>query len=273
MKTSQRGKDAIIAEESFRAFAYPDPYSPLAKATRKIRWGFKPASDILPTLEPAVRKLSGSPWTCGMGQTQGVTPDTTMTMAQALADLDASLPKYESLVNSACATQTTQGQFDALIILAWNCPSAVSQSSSIIKAHNRGDYRAAAKAFELYIKSRGEDSPVLLERRKREASMYLSASPFPDRADTCPDSIAHMPPQTVDAERPLTRSKINIASATAGISATLASVQPVVDAINAFKSGVEGLGPWVIPIALVAIVALSGFVIWQRVDMRRRGIV
>ncbi len=266
MKTSPQGKAEILAIEQFREYAYPDPLSPLAKATRGKPWGFKTAVSILATVPEHLRALDGTPWTCGIGQTQGVTPNTRMSKGQALADLDISLPRYEQMVLSACTLPPTQPQFDALVCLAWNCPSAVLPSSSIIKAHNRGDTQAAAKAFELYNKSRGVPSTALLTRRKREATLYL-------QSDSMALSTLDLSPQQVDPEKPLTRSKINIASATAG---TVASVSAASEALRAFsdlRDGIASLGTWLLPLGLLSIVGLCGFIVWQRYDLRRRGVV
>jgi len=260
MRTSARGLDAIEASEAYREYAYPDPESALAKATRGVRWGFSPARTLMATLPPEKRKLSPAPWTVGFGQTAGVDMDSMMTIAEARLDLHHSIGKYETMVNAACSLEPTQNQFDALVNLAWNCPVAVRADSSIIKAHNRGDFAAAAKAFDLYCKSKGVVNQSLLARRRRESAMYLE------------HAVESQPsPQVVDEPKPLTASKINMAQTAAGATAGIAAVNEVVTSINSFKAGIEGLGQWVLPIALVAIVALCAFTVWQRAQMRKSG--
>lgn len=39
------------------------------------------------------------------------------------------------------------------------------------------------------------------------------------------------------------------------------------------KEGVSSLGTWLVPMACIAVVILCGFTIWQRLDLRKRGIV
>jgi GH24 family phage-related lysozyme (muramidase) len=269
-RLSPVGRNKLKGSESFREFAYPDPYSPLALATKRQRWGFVAAAVILAGLPADVAALSGKPWTCGYGQTNGVTLGTRMTLAEAEADLDSSLLRYEALVDKACTLEPTQGQFDALVQLAWNCEAALNPAkSTVVKAHNRGDFAAAAKAFELYCKSNGKDSAALLARRKREGADYLAGSEL----DPVGEALPLVSPQVVDAERPLTRSKINLAQAGTAAIATVTGASEVLKTVGDFKDSVAGLGEWFVPMACLAVVGLCGFTIWQRWDMRRRGVV
>lgn len=270
---SEHALAGLRASESLRLFAYPDPVSPLAQATRSIklaRWGYKPAADILAALPNNLRALSGQPWTVGYGQTRGITPASRMTAEQAERDLREHIGRYEALVNRACTLTPTQGQFDALVQLAWNCEAAVAPTSSIITAHNRGDWLAASRAFDLYCKAGGKVNEGLLARRRREGAEYLAASP------TAPDqqgALAGLSVQTVDPETPLTASHINRASVAAGATAALTGASQVLDALNAVKTGAASLGAWLVPAACLAIVAVCAYIVWERVDMRRKGIV
>ena len=47
MQTSRRGIAAIQQFEAYRMYAYPDPASPLARATAGKPWGMMPARNIL----------------------------------------------------------------------------------------------------------------------------------------------------------------------------------------------------------------------------------
>lgn len=269
MKTSTAGAAALKSREGLRAFAYPDPESALAKATPRASWGRMPARVIMRSLPAKVQELSASPWTVGYGQTWGVTIDTEMDEDAAERDLALHLTHYEDLVNAACTRKPTQGQFDALVSLAWNVEVAVSPKSSIIKAHNRGDWPAAARAFELYCKSGGREVPALLVRRKAEGADYLAASPV-HQEDT---TMADLSPQAVDAEKPMAASKINIAQAGAGAIASIGAVTEVLNAVGQLKEGVAGLGAWLLPAACIAVVALCVYTIWERMGLRKRGIV
>lgn len=270
MRASEKGRDALRGLEGMRVFAYPDPRSALAEATPGKRWGFKLAQEILDSLPATVSTLDGKPWTVGYGQTQGVTKDTVMSVGQANANLAESLPRYEALVSSSCTRIPTQNQFDAMVCLAWNVEAAVSKSSSVIKAHNRGDFTSAAKAFDLYCKSKGKVDEALLARRRKEAAIYLT--PDNDSAEPM-DPMAQVSPQAVDAPKPLTSSKINLAQAGTATIATVTGATEVLKTVGDFQESVQAIGPWLVPIACVAVVALCLFTIWQRYDLRKRGVV
>lgn len=270
MRTSEKGRDALRGFEGMRVFAYPDPRSALAKATPGKRWGFKKAQEILDILPQEVRSLSGAPWTVGYGQTKNVTKDTVMSVGQANTDLAESLPRYERLVSMSCTRIPTQNQFDALVCIAWNVEAAVGKDSSIIKAHNRGDHASAAKAFTLYCKSKGAVDDALLARRRKEAAIYLT----PDNDSSEPmDPMAQVSPQSVDAPKSLLKSKINLAQAGTATIATVTGATEVLKTVGDFQEALQAIGPWIVPIACFAVVALCAYTIWQRYDLRKRGVV
>jgi lysozyme len=132
----------------------------------------------------------------------------------------------------------------------------------MLKRHNAGDFTAAARAFAMWNKSNGQVMGGLIARRAEEAALYLT--PVEEA-----DPIA----QSVDVEKPMTASTINKASVVAGGTASLAAVSQTLSAVNEVKYGIESLGSWVVPLLLVAVVGLCGFIIWQRWDMRQKGIV
>lgn len=269
MNANEKGLDLIREFESLRIFAYPDPMSPLAKATPGKRWGFKKATEILSVLHAELSGLSGAPWTVGYGQTQGVTEDTVMSATEADADLRVSIGRYERLVSASCTRIPTQNQFNALVCLAWNCEVAVAESSAIIQAHNRGDFASAANAFTLYNKSKGKVVEGLTTRRMAEASVYLA----PDDVGQMVDPMTQVSAQVVDAPKPLTASKINIAQVgTIGVT-TITGVTEVLKSVTDFKDTLTALGPWMVPVACASIIGLCLFTIWQRNDLRKRGVV
>lgn len=74
--------------------------------------------------------------------------------------------------------KTDQPKFDALEALAFNIGCGGFLRSTVLREHNRGDYRAAAKAFGLWNKERINGKLVvskgLVNRRAKEAALYLS---------------------------------------------------------------------------------------------------
>lgn len=233
MKMSQTGVALLIEFEGFRADAYI------------------PVPGDVPTI--------------GIGFTKGVKMGDKMTLAQAKDRLQVELVEYEQGVLSACMVPPSQPQFDAMVCFAFNVGVAGFRKSSVLKAHNRGDFNAAARAFSLWNKSGGRVYPGLTRRRAAEAALYLT-----DTQATALDP-GHVMPQAIDAERPMTASTINRASVVAGGTATVAAVSETIQTINGVKYGIEGLGDWLVPVLLIAVVGLCGYVIWERTRARSQG--
>lgn len=61
-------KSDLDRHEGFREFAYPDPLSKLYKAHPNLKWGTKPARELLADF----KEEDGAPWTMGFGFTKGV---------------------------------------------------------------------------------------------------------------------------------------------------------------------------------------------------------
>lgn len=66
-------------------------------------------------------------------------------------------------------------------------------------------------------------------------------------------------------------SKIVRGATVAGGTAALATAAEVINTTNSIKAGVSGLGEWLVPILLIAVVGLCGFVVWERVVQRKKG--
>lgn len=226
MRTSQRGLEVIKEFEGFRAEAY--------------------------------KPIPSDPWTIGYGFTKGVRSGDTMTREQAEQRLRSELSQYEAGVMRATGGIVTQAQFDALVSFAWNVGVAGMSGSSVIKAHNRGDYQAAARAFALWNKAGGKVWPGLTRRRAAEAAMYLSGEP------------AEMP-QAVEPERSMSASSINRAGVVAGGTAAVATVAETARTVADVKYSAQSLGDWLVPVLLLAVVVLCGYIVWERVKVRREG--
>lgn len=236
MKTSARGIKLITDFEGFRANAYLD--------------------------------VAGV-WTLGYGFTKGVQKGDKITRAQADARLREELVEYEKGVSRACRVPPNQNQFDALVCFAFNVGVAGMSRSSVIKAHNREDYQAAARAFGLWNKAGGKVWPGLTRRRAAEGALYLE--PVPDEVSEPMEGPIEEMPQRVDAERPMTESTINRAGVVAGGTAAVATVAETARTVADVKYSVASLGDWLVPVLLLVVVALCGYIIWERVKQRRGG--
>lgn len=234
MKTNAKGIGLIVEFEGFRSEAYLCP---------------------------------AGVWTIGYGSTKGVKKGDRITMYDAKERLKRELVEYEQAVLSALK-DPNENEFSACVVLAYNIGIAGFKSSSVVKAHNRGNKEAAARAFGLWNKATvgGEKKtlPGLTRRRMAEAALYLEPAV---QYGAEPEPM----PQQIEPERPMTASTINRASAVAGGTATVAAVSETIQTINGVKYGVESLGDWLVPVLLIAVVGLCAYVVWERIKQRKDG--
>lgn len=236
MKTSPKGIKLICDFEGFRATAYLCP--------------------------------AGVP-TIGYGFTEGVHLSDMMTLHEAQQRMGRELAKYERGVLQACKVPVNQNQFDALVCFAFNVGVAGMAGSSVIKAHNRGDAQAAARAFGLWNKSRGKVFAGLTRRRAAESALYLE--PLPDDVSDPVEGPLLAMPQAVDPETPMTASPINRAGVVAGGTATIATVSEVIHTVGSIKQGVSDLQDWLVPLLLMVSIGAVGYIVHQRWRQRSGG--
>lgn len=99
--------------------------------------------------------------------------DPSMTVAQALDLLRNTLEQYEGEVNRSVKVDLTQGQFDALVDLAYNIGCANFRTSTLLRKLNEGNYGAAAGQFERWNQGGGVVLPGLVKRRAAEAALFM----------------------------------------------------------------------------------------------------
>ena len=118
-------------------------------------------------------------WTISYGVTgPNIVEGMTLTAAEAEAMFLRKLVSYEETVRDACS-QTTQCQFDAMTSLCYNIGQANFRKSSVVRLHNKGDYIAASRAFNLWTKATSADGTKrdlrgLVRRRSAEAALYMT---------------------------------------------------------------------------------------------------
>lgn len=143
MKLSQRGIDLIKQFEGYSSKAYPDPAT------------------------------GGAPWTIGYGTTKGVKPGMVITAQQAEKMLCDDVAKFESGVSSLITAPTTQGQFDAMVSLAYNIGLGNFGKSTLLKKHNARCYTCAADQFRVWNRANGKVMNGLTKRRAAEREVYM----------------------------------------------------------------------------------------------------
>lgn len=204
--------------------------------------------------------------TIGYGFTHGVKMGDVMTRAEADARLIEELRPYEMAVWQGCTNEPNQNEFDAMVLLCFNIGPAGFKRSTVLKAHNRGDHQAAARAFGLWNKSGGKVYAGLTKRRAEESALYLTPEP-----DDVSDPITPEMPQRIDPESTMVESPINRAGVVAGGTAAVATVAETARTVADVKYSTQALGDWLVPVLLMVVVALCGYVVWTRVKQRREG--
>lgn len=152
-RVSKAAVDLMHSFEGCRLEAYPDPGS----------------SD-------------GKPWTIGWGSTgPGIGPGVVWTQQQADARFLQDLAKFEDGVTRLIGSApTSQGQFDALVCLAYNIgldedADTIAEGlgdSTLLRKHKAGDFEGAAKAFASWRFNDGREMKGLVRRRAAEAKLY-----------------------------------------------------------------------------------------------------
>ena len=128
----------------------------------------------------AYKPLKGDVWTIGWGYTG---PDVHEGLIWSREQADIAFThrlntEFEPAVNRVCnGVPTTQGQFDAMVSLAYNIGAQGFSTSQVAKLHRQSLYEACADTFERYDHFHGVELDALRNRREQEGQMYLDASP------------------------------------------------------------------------------------------------
>jgi lysozyme len=265
---NDEGIELLKTSEDFVGVAYPDPVSPMGRALQKAGLWRQTLNGV--PIPEKFQKLDAHPWTIGWGFTDGVGQGDEISRPAADAKLSRMLLQYRSDVLRMCTVRPNENQLAALVVCGWNIGLPRLRTSSMIKAHNRGDIAAASRAFSLWNKAGGKVVNALVTRRAAESALYLKAPPGHDMpAD---DEIAALP-QTVQAETNLLRSPIiqgTAATATTGITA-LANIADQATTVTTAWGVLEPLVKYWPYIAMAAIVVVAGAVIWHRYQQRKQG--
>jgi len=113
----------------------------------------------------------GEPITIGWGHTGGVPLGLTISEAQAEGFLRSDLVRFEKAVNRL-APKTTKNQFDALVSFAFNLGEGNLEKSTLLRAHNAGNYEGARSEFLRWNRANGKVMAGLTRRREAEAALY-----------------------------------------------------------------------------------------------------
>lgn len=141
-------------------------------------WGsYSPAiaSDFVKQFEGRELKAyrcSAGVWTIGYGHTKGVSEGDEISPAEAeqllVEDLTAIADDLNRLVN----VPVSEGQYIALLSLAFNVGAAAVKKSTLLLHLNHGRYDEAAEEFDKWIYAGGKPSEGLKRRRAAERKLF-----------------------------------------------------------------------------------------------------
>jgi lysozyme len=116
---------------------------------------------------------NGEPWTIGWGHTgSDVKPGLVWTQEQADAAFLVDITRFERAVLNVADVPLTQGQFDALVLFAYNVGSKALETSTLLRKLNNEDYAGAALEFRRWNKNDGQVMRGLTRRRAAEECLF-----------------------------------------------------------------------------------------------------
>ena len=180
---SAAGLTELKHSEGFRKYAYDDEAPGTLANPKRI-----PANAVISS-GGTIRSTNGK-ITIGYGFTRAVIPtlawDTEITEAEAELILkgpngnDGAIKEYTGyIIRDVGDIPVTQGEFDALVNIVWNTGEIGSKSKGLStpleEALEAKNYVAAAEIIKKYrLTSAGVYNPGLIDRRQREANLFLS---------------------------------------------------------------------------------------------------
>lgn len=147
MKISENGLAVLKYFESCKLTAYPDPGT------------------------------GGAPWTIGYGHTgPDVHDGLKWTQQQADEALARDLQRFEERVTSLISRPVNQGQFDAMVCLAYNIGYKAFRTSTLLALFNDGKTDQALAQFARWNKSGVRVMRGLIRRRAAESWLFRGAT-------------------------------------------------------------------------------------------------
>ena len=100
--------------------------------------------------------------------------DKAITKERAIQLAKNVVKSFEEQVNKSILLPMTQNQFDAMVLLCYNIGKSGFARSSVVRNFNLGNIQRAADSFLLWNKAGGKVVQGLVNRRKKERSLFLS---------------------------------------------------------------------------------------------------
>lgn len=213
--------------------------------------------------------------TIGYGHTDGLTKTDIgvkkITEQEADALLKSDLFEFENGVKTALIVNPNPFQLAAMVSLAFNIGLGNFKKSTVVKAHNKGDFAAAASAFNLWTKATVNGKkvvlPGLVSRRAREAALYLTAI-----NETHYTPVAQLVEEPTPVGQTGTVRAVKATGVAVGLSAATDIARQVGDVAYSASPIIDlfqRIGPTIF-FALLAFGAL-GYIWWSRKQQREAG--
>lgn len=118
-------------------------------------------------------KCSAGVWTIGYGHTKGVREGDTCTEEQAKEWLIDDIRETQTLLAHYVNVPVSEGEFVALVSLAFNVGVGALMKSKLLRKLNGGDREGAAEEFLDFDLANGKRIEGLTRRRKEEHDLFL----------------------------------------------------------------------------------------------------
>lgn len=211
-------------------------------------------------------------WSCGWGETDDVGPSTVWTQEYADRRFCESLRHRVDAVRAACTLPPNSNQLAALTSLSYNYGGW--KNSTVLRAHNKGDFAAAARAFGLINKftnpatGKLEVSDGLTARRADEAARYLR-----------PAGGQHLMPQEVAGESNVAKGPIGASGLAVGGTGMLSLLGEAKEKLGVVGDALGGARSFLadtlgVPTGFVVpaiVVACGAAIVWWRIKQRTGG--
>lgn len=189
-------------------------------------------------------------WTIGYGCTENIKKGMIWTREEAEAALRREMERFEKAVDRLVTVELNQNQFDALVSFAYNCGEGALAKSTLLKKLNKGDYKGAASEFKRWTYAGGKQYKGLVDRRAREATLFLTPVEQPDEPAM---------PQVVE-EGPAKPSPATVATIGTAAGAAASQVVPAPD--PTITESVTQLSAWQSLVTTARSLALFGVEHW-----------
>ena len=118
-------------------------------------------------------KCAAGVWTIGYGHTQGVREGDTCTQELANSWLIEDIRETQLLLAHYVNVPVTEGEFIAIVSLAFNVGIGAMMKSKLLRKLNSGDRDGAAEEFLDFDLANGKKVAGLTRRRKAEHDLFL----------------------------------------------------------------------------------------------------